>query len=103
MFNNKLLLIVAIALLTGCSSKQEKACQEEANVAESVMQARLTYGGFAEATYMLAGDNDELREQLRPMIHDAFEYGRGGTATFEKNKQVFKDKYYQQCMDRPAP
>jgi hypothetical protein len=62
-----------------------------------------TYGGFAEASYMLAGDNDELREQLRPMIHDAFEYERGGTATFEKTKQIFKDKYYQQCMERPAP
>jgi uncharacterized lipoprotein YajG len=47
MLNNKLLLIVAIALLAGCSSKQEKVCQEEANVAETVMQARLTYGGFA--------------------------------------------------------
>ena len=103
MLNKNLLFIITVALLTGCSSKQEKACQEEANVAETVMQARLTYGGFAEATYMLAGDNDELREQLRPMIHDAFEYGRGGTATFEKTKQVFKDKYYQQCMDRPAP
>jgi hypothetical protein len=103
MQNKKILLIVTIALLVGCTSKQEKACQEEADVAETVMQARLTYGGFAEATYMLAGDNNELREQLRPMIHDAFEYGRGGTATFEKTKQVFKDKYYQQCMDRPAP
>lgn len=103
MQNKKILLIVTIALLAGCTSKQEKACQEEADVAETVMQARLTYGGFAEATYMLAGDNDELREQLRPMIHDAFEYGRGGTSTFEKTKQVFKDKYYQQCMDRPAP
>ena len=103
MLYKKLLLIIAIALLTGCTSKQEKVCQDEANVPETVMQARLTYGGFAEATYMLAGDNDELREQLRPMIHDAFEYGRGGTATFEKTKQVFKDKYYQQCMDRPAP
>ena len=103
MQNKKLLFIITIALLAGCTSKQEKACQEEANVAESVMQARLTYGGFAEATYMLAGDNDELREQLRPMIHDAFEYGRGGTATFEKTKRVFKDKYYQQCMDRAAP
>lgn len=103
MLNKKLLFIIAVALLTGCSSKQEKVCQEEADVAESVMQARLTYGGFAEATYMLAGNNDELREQLRPMIHDAFEYGRGGTATFEKTKQVFKDKYYQQCMGRPAP
>lgn len=103
MQNKKLLFIIAVVLFAGCSSKQEKACQEEANVAETVMQARLTYGGFAEATYMLAGDNDELREQLRPMIHDAFEYGRGGTATFEKTKQVFKDKYYQQCMDRPVP
>lgn len=102
MLNKKLLFITAVALLAGCTSKQEKACQEEANVAETVMQDRLTYGGFAEATYMLAGDNDELREQLRPIIHDAFEYGRGGTATFEKAKQVFKDKYYQQCMDRPA-
>ncbi len=72
MQNKTLLFIIAVALLTGCSSKQEKACQEEASVAETVMQARLTYGGFAEATYMLAGDNDELREQLRPMIHDAF-------------------------------
>lgn len=103
MQSKKLLFIIAVALLTGCTSKQKKACQEEADVAETVMQARLTYGGFAEATYMLAGDNNELREQLRPMIHDAFEYGRGGTATFEKTKQVFKDKYYQQCMDRPAP
>lgn len=103
MQNKKLLFIITVALLAGCSSKQEKVCQEEANVAETVIQARLTYGGFAEATYMLAGDNDELREQLRPIIHDAFEYGRGGTATFEKTKQVFKDKYYQQCMDRPAP
>ena len=103
MLNNKLLLIITVALLAGCTSKQEKACQEEANVAETVMKARLTYGGFAEATYMLAGDNDELREQLRPMIHDAFEYGRGGTATYEKTKQVFRDKYYQQCMERPAP
>ena len=100
MFNNKLLLIVAIALLAGCSSKQEKACQEEANVAETVMQARLTYGGFAEATYMLAGDNDELREQLRPIIHDAFEYERGGLATFDATKQMFREKYYQQCMNR---
>ena len=89
--------------VTTAENTEEIATIEEANVAESVMQARLTYGGFAEATYMLAGDNDELREQLRPMIHDAFEYGRGGTATFEKTKQVFKDKYYQQCMDRPAP
>ncbi|WP_335989773.1 hypothetical protein [Acinetobacter bereziniae] len=103
MQNKKLLFIIAVALLTGCSSKQEKACKGEADVAETVMQARLTYGGFAEATYMLAGDNDELREQLSPIIHDAFEYGRGGTATFEKTKQVFKDKYYQQCMDRPVP
>ncbi|MDM1249950.1 hypothetical protein HXZ77_02115 [Acinetobacter johnsonii] len=103
MFNNKLLLVAAIALLAGCTSKQEKACQEEADVAETVMQARLNYGGFAEVTYMLAGDNDELREQLRPIIHDAFEYGRGGTATYEKTKQVFRDKYYQQCMERPAP
>ncbi|MFU9047942.1 hypothetical protein ACNAUY_16320 [Acinetobacter tibetensis] len=103
MLNNKLLLIITVALLAGCTSKQEKACQEEANVAETVMQARLTYGGFAEATYMLAGDNDELREQLRPMIHDAFEYERGGLATYEATKQQFKDKYYQQCMGRPAP
>lgn len=103
MLNNKLLLVLAVALLAGCTSEQEKACQEEADVAETVMQARLTYGGFAEASYMLAGDNDELREQLRPMIHDAFEYERGGTATFEKTKQMFKEKYYQQCMERPAP
>ena len=103
MLNNKLLLVVAVVLLAGCTSEQEKACQEEADVAETVMQARLTYGGFAEASYMLAGDNDDLREQLRPMIHDAFEYERGGTATFEKTKQMFKEKYYQQCMERPAP
>ena len=102
MLNKKLLFIIAVALLIGCTSKQEKVCQEEANVAETVMQARLTYGGFAEATYMLAGDNDELREQLRPMIHDAFEYSRGGKKKKKKTKQVFKDKYYQQCMDRPA-
>jgi hypothetical protein len=103
MKNNILILIIAMALLAGCTSKQEKTCQEEADVAETVMQSRLTYSGFAEATYMLAGDNDELREQLRPIIHDAFEYGRGGTATYEKTKQVFRDKYYQQCMERPAP
>jgi hypothetical protein len=103
MKNNTLILIITMALLAGCTSKQEKACQEEADVAETVMQARLNYGGFAEATYMLAGDNDELREQLRPIIHDAFEYGRGGTATYEKTKQVFRDIYYQQCMERPAP
>lgn len=103
MKNNTLILIIAMALLAGCTSKQEKTCQEEADVAETVMQTRLNYGGFAEATYKLAGDNDELREQLRPIIHDAFEYGRGGTATYEKTKQVFRDKYYQQCMERPAP
>ena len=100
MRNNILLLIIVVALLAGCTSKQEKACQEEADVAEAVMQARLNYGGFAEATYMLAGDNDELREQLRPMIHDAFEYERGGLATFDATKQMFREKYYQQCMNR---
>jgi len=59
MRNNILFLIIVVALLAGCTSKQEKACQEE--------------------------------------------YGRGGTATYEKTKQVFRDKYYQQCMDRLAP
>ena len=103
MLKNKLLLIVAIALLTGCTSEKEKACQEEADVAETVMDVRLKQGQIANATFFLAGNNEALREQLRPIIHDAFEYGRGGTATYEKTKQVFRDKYYQQCMERPAP
>ncbi len=103
MLNNTLLIIVVVALLIGCTSTQEKVCQEEADVAETVMDMRLKQGQIANATFFLAGNNDELREQLRPIIHDAFEYGRGGTATYEKTKQVFRDKYYQQCMDRLAP
>lgn len=100
MLNNKLLLIVTIALLTGCTSEQEKACQEEADVAETVMDVRLKQGQIANATFFLAGNNEALREQLRPIIHDAFEYERGGLATFDATKQMFREKYYQQCMNR---
>jgi len=102
LINNKLTIIV-VSLLVGCTSAQEKTCQEEAAVAETVMQARLEHGQIANATYMLAGNNTELREQLRPIISDAFEYDRGGFATFEATKQKFKEKYYRQCMERLAP
>jgi len=87
-------------LIVGCSSEQEKVCKEEADVAETVMDMRLKQGQIANATFFLAGNNEELREKLRPIIHDAFEYDRGGTATFERTKQMFRDKYYQQCMQR---
>lgn len=103
--NNKVLLIVATLLMIGCSSGQEQAavndsCQEEAAVAETVMDMRLKQSNMANAMVLLAGNNEALREQLRPILHDAFEYDRGGTATFERTKQIFRDKYYQQCMQR---
>ena len=95
--------IITTLFLVGCTSAQEKACQEEADVAETVMDMRLQHGQIANATFFLAGNNEELSEKLRPIIHDAFEYERGGFATFERTKQVFREKYYQQCMDRLAP
>lgn len=103
--NNKALLIVATLLMIGCSSGQEQAavndsCQEEADVAETVMDMRLKQSNMANAMVLLAGNNEALREQLRPILHDAFEYDRGGTATFDRTKQIFRDKYYQQCMQR---
>lgn len=90
-------------LFVGCTSAQEKNCQEEADVAETVMDARLKQGQIANATFFLAGNNAQLREQLRPIIEDAFEYDRGGFSTFDATKKQFKEKYYQQCMNRPAP
>lgn len=103
--NNKTLLIVATLLMVGCSSGQEQAaandpCQEEADVAETVMDMRLKQSNMTNAMVLLAGNNEALREQLRPILHDAFEYDRGGTATFDRTKQIFRDKYYQQCMQR---
>ncbi|WP_081406436.1 hypothetical protein [Acinetobacter sp. YK3] len=103
--NNKTLLIVATLLMIGCSSGQEQAavndpCQEEADVAETVMDMRLKQSNMANVMVLLAGNNEALREQLRPILHDAFEYDRGGTATFDRTKQMFRDKYYQQCMQR---
>ena len=100
---NQLLCILIPLLITGCSSEQEKVCQEEADVAETVMDMRLKQSNMANAMVLLAGNNEALREQLRPILHDAFEYDRGGTATFDRTKHMFRDKYYQQCMDRPAP
>jgi len=105
MNNYKHFLILTVLLMVGCSSESNTSiasdpCQEEADVAETVMDARLKRGDLPSATLSLAGNNQELREQLRPIIHDAFEYGRGGTATFERTKQMFRDKYYQQCMQR---
>jgi len=103
--NNKAFLILVTLLMVGCSSGQEQAaandpCQEEADVAETVMDMRLKQSNMANAMVLLAGNNDALREQLRPILHDAFEYDRGGTATFDRTKQMFRDKYYQQCMQR---
>lgn len=103
--NNKALLIVVILLMIGCSSGQEQVasndyCQEEADVAETVMDMRLKQSNMANAMVLLAGNNEALREQLRPILHDAFEYDRGGTANFDRTKQIFRDKYYQQCMQR---
>lgn len=105
MMNNKTFLIMTTLLMIGCSSGQEQAatndpCQEEADVAETVMDMRLKQSNMANAMVLLAGNNEALREQLRPILHDAFEYDRGGTATFERTKQIFRDKYYQQCMQR---
>ena len=100
---NQLLCILIPLLIIGCSSEQEKVCQEEADVAETVMDMRLKQSNMANAMVLLAGNNEALREQLRPILHEAFEYDRGGTATFDRTKQMFRDKYYQQCMDRPAP
>lgn len=102
MFNKNLLLIISITSLIGCTSAKEKACKEEADVAETVMDMRLKEGQIANATFYLAGNNDELREKLRPIIHDAFEYERGGLATFESTKKRFRDKYYQQCMEQQS-
>lgn len=103
--NNKAFLILVTLLMVGCSSGQEQAaandhCQEEADVAETVMDMRLKQSNMANAMVLLAGNNEALREQLRPILHDAFEYDRGGTATFDRTKQIFRDKYYQQCMQR---
>ena len=100
MHNNKLHPNVAMAVLTGCTTEQEKACQEEEDVAKTVMDVRLKQGQIANATFFLAGNNEALREQLRPIIHDAFEYERGGLATFDATKQMFREKYYQQYMNR---
>lgn len=43
----------------GCSSisSQEKICQEEADIAETVMDARLKHGQIANASVSLAGNN----------------------------------------------
>ncbi|MDH0563835.1 hypothetical protein [Acinetobacter courvalinii] len=103
--NNKTFLIITTLLMIGCSFGQERAatndpCQEEADVAETVMDMRLNQSNMANAMVLLAGSNEELREQLKPILHDAFEYDRGGTATFDRTKQMFRDKYYQQCMQR---
>ena len=103
--NNKAILTITTLLMMGCSSGQEQAatndlCQEEADVAETVMDMRLKQSNMANAMVLLAGNNEALREQLRPILHDAFEYDRGGTATFDRTKQMFRDKYYQQCMQR---
>ena len=57
-------------------------------------------GKLPMLVFFLAGNNEELYEQLRPIIHDAFEYERGGLATFDATKQMFREKYYQQCMNR---
>ncbi len=99
MIKNSMILILVSALL-GCTSAKEKGCQKEADVAETVMKMRLKYGQIANTTYFLAGNNAELQEQLRPIIHDAFEYGSGGLATYESTQKKFREKYYQQCMDR---
>lgn len=85
-----------LLMLTGCTSALEKKCKERADVAESVMDARLKHGYNALA--ILAGNNEELRQQLSPILNDALQYDRGGFATFDKTKQSFKDKYYQECM-----
>ena len=100
MLKNKLLLIMTTTLFVGCSSAQEKACREEADVAETVMDARLKQSNIANATFLLAGNNTELRERLRPIIDDAYEYDRGGLSTFDATKKQFKEKYYQQCINR---
>lgn len=103
--NSKALLTITTLLMLGCSSGQEQValndyCQEEADVAETVMDMRLKQSNMANAMVLLAGNNEALREQLRPILHNAFEYDRGGTATFDRTKQMFRDKYYQQCMQR---
>ncbi|ENU80980.1 hypothetical protein F975_00838 [Acinetobacter sp. ANC 3789] len=100
MLKNKLLFIMTTTLFVGCSSVQEKACREEADVAETVMDARLKQSNIANATLLLAGNNTELRERLRPIIDDAYEYDRGGLSTFDATKKRFKEKYYQQCINR---
>ena len=99
---NHLVLALTPVFFVGCSSisSQEKICQEEADIAETVMDARLKHGQIANASVSLAGNNEELREKLSPIIRDAFEYDRGGLATYEKTEQKFRDKYYQQCMQR---
>lgn len=97
---NHLVLALIPVLFVGCSTSQEKICQEEADIAETVMDARLKHGQIANVGVFLAGNNEELYEQLRPIIHDAFEYERGGLATFDATKQMFREKYYQQCMNR---
>lgn len=94
------MIFILVSVLLGCTSAKEKGCQEEADVAETVMKMRLQYGQVANTTYFLTGNNTKLQEQLRPIIHDAFEYDRGGLATYERTQKKFREKYYQQCMDR---
>ena len=95
-----MMVFILVSVLLGCTSAKEKTCLEEADVAETVMKMRLKYGQIANTTYFLTGNNTELQEQLRPIIHDAFEYSRGGLATYESTQKKFREKYYQQCMDR---
>ena len=44
---NHLVLALIPVLFVACSTSQEKICQEEADIAETVMDARLKHGQIA--------------------------------------------------------